>query len=214
MCAEIFNTTQIYSIMKRGVRGFLLTSCVLQVCHIGAQANIMDMLPQNIKDVLQRYQQKADSKQECGEETPSQMIDVGYFKLSFETSPIDPKEVKKLKEIVINATEISLVITYPFTRPFKVALRSDAGAFTRERLCHSIRKAYQKAYKTEAATSTIKVGQGPPTFDMTKLGPPISLNRPTTDGKFGIWGHYITDLLLHTVYYDTEAGVLTVGVDS
>ena len=42
---------------------------------------------------------------------------------------------------------------------------------------------------------------------------PNMYNRITTEGKFGIWGHDLGDLILHTVWIDND-NVITLGVDS
>lgn len=38
-------------------------------------------------------------------------------------------------------------------------------------------------------------------------------NRIKTNGDYGIWGHVLGDLMLHTLYFE-EKNVITVGVDS
>jgi hypothetical protein len=42
---------------------------------------------------------------------------------------------------------------------------------------------------------------------------PGMLNRNTSEGKYGIWGHDIGDLLLCSAYVD-DSGKITLGVDS
>lgn len=40
------------------------------------------------------------------------------------------------------------------------------------------------------------------------------INRAPTNGKYGIWGHSLGDLVLHTVHYDPTGKVIKLGIDS
>jgi hypothetical protein len=76
------------------------------------------------------------------------------------------------------------------------------GFFTRAALARAIAARYQAIYAEEE-------GNAPPAGDL-----PGMLNRATTDGQYGIWGHRLGDLLLHTVGHSAEADLYTLGIDS
>ena len=40
------------------------------------------------------------------------------------------------------------------------------------------------------------------------------INRAATDGTYGIWGHDLGDLVLHTIYYAPTSGEICLGIDS
>lgn len=119
-------------------------------------------------------------------------------------------------EIVLPAGEYRLVIDYPlnneFTHNFTVPrFRRDrcnpnyvvAGGFARRELVNLIVKSYKKIYRQEDRAATeVTIGKHGPLF-----------NRDQSDGPYGIWGHCLGDLILHTAYVN-EAGKITLGVDS
>jgi hypothetical protein len=77
----------------------------------------------------------------------------------------------------------------------------DGQAFTRADLARVICIRYKLMYTEED-------GQDAPQYA------PGLLNRGYTNGKYGIWGHDIGDLLLHTVRLNVKTGLYTLGVDS
>jgi len=100
------------------------------------------------------------------------------------------EEISKLigrNEIVINDTEVDLIIDYPLDIPFIGILKSEKG-FTRGMLIQEISNRYREIYNEEENTATIKTI---PIDKRTEM-----YNRNQTDGKYGIWGHDIADLVL------------------
>ena len=43
---------------------------------------------------------------------------------------------------------------------------------------------------------------------------PNLYNRGRSSGTYGIWGHDLGDLVLHTVAFDAERNLYTLGIDS
>jgi hypothetical protein len=100
------------------------------------------------------------------------------------------KEISNLigrNEIVIKETEIEVILDYPLDNPFVGVLRAKEG-FTREMLIQEISSRYRAIYEEEERTATIK------TIPMDKRTE--MYNRNQTDGKYGIWGHDIADLVV------------------
>lgn len=104
-------------------------------------------------------------------------------------------------EVVIPDSEITLRIDYPLSKPANVPLKHDGG-FTRKQLVHEIVAAYKRIYDEEEQT-----GGAPPEDGM-------SLNRTRTNGKHGIWGHYIEDLWLEGIMYNPARKLVTLAIGS
>lgn len=105
-------------------------------------------------------------------------------------------------DAIVTPQAINVLFSYPLERP--VVVKFDNGPYTRRRLAEIICKKYEEIYEEEDQTSTVEAG---------RLSQ-ISLNRNQTTGKYGIWGHVIGDLVLHSVYFDTRTGFYELGVDS
>lgn len=94
---------------------------------------------------------------------------------------IDPEE------IVLTAPEVNLVLSYPLkTAAVRILRPADANSFTRGQLIRAIDETYRAIYKMESETQSAPT---PPVEERVRL-----LNRPSSDGTFGIWGHDINDL--------------------
>ena len=117
----------------------------------------------------------------------------------------DAKEYSKIspKDVVLDSNkEIILTNHYPLTTPCTVKFKSVKRGMTRQALINKIVKLYRKVYQVEDSTTKTKAGFIPG-----------MLNRNSTNGKFGIWGHSIGDLVLCDAHV-TKNGKMTVGVDS
>ena len=93
-------------------------------------------------------------------------------------------------EIVIADTLIKIIIDYPLTNSYEFILSSKNG-FTRAALLREISKHYYQLYSEEEKSATIKTV---PVNKRTKM-----YNRNETNGKYGIWGHDIADLVLDDI---------------
>jgi len=95
-------------------------------------------------------------------------------------------------EIVIDKSEVILIIDYPLESPIEIKLISDnSKGFTKKELIQKISSEYNRIYLEEEETAVIKTI---PLKDRKGL-----INRNKTDGKYGIWGHDIDDLDLSGV---------------
>lgn len=112
-------------------------------------------------------------------------------------------EMGKVKpnEEILPAGKYKLTIDYPLSTEF-IEEKEFGKPVTREEMVKWIVDSYHYIYAIEDETSPIPAGLIPG-----------MLNRETTTGNFGIWGHDIEDLLLHTIFVD-ENNEIEVGVDS
>jgi hypothetical protein len=95
-------------------------------------------------------------------------------------------------DILIPFKEAIIKITYPLTNPTEVIIKANKKeGFTKRDIVRCISKAYHKIYKEEKESTKIKIIPG----NQRK----VLYNRNTTDGKYGIWGHDIGDLVLSAI---------------
>lgn len=105
-------------------------------------------------------------------------------------------------EIILGPnTKWQLEFYYPLTTAVRFHFVAPAAGHTRKEVVNAIAKAYKQIYAEEKQTSTIKAATLPQSF-----------NRNLTNGKYGIWGHVLGDLILHTLYMN--GNTLAVVVDS
>lgn len=107
-------------------------------------------------------------------------------------------------EVVIRRCSVRLKIDYPLEKPFYFMIEKDSkDGITRKHLVKSICKFYQKIYREEETKSSHPAGLIPG-----------MLNRQTSNGPYGIWGHDITDLVITDIYYHPESNIVELSVDS
>lgn len=133
-------------------------------------------------------------------------IDLGYIDIkNFEESLAD---LKNSSETVIDNKNIQVYIDYPVSNPKIVNIAAPNGNnFTKIDLIRSICEFYHKMYQEERDTSTLKEEKACERNPNCRL-----MNRAYTDGIWGIWGHDIDDLMLHTISKDKDVWFL--GIDS
>jgi hypothetical protein len=130
-----------------------------------------------------------------GDKLYSSWMDDNPGEYALEISQLNPKEE------ILPAETYKLVIDYPLTYPFIDDKEFDKPV-TREEIVKWIVDSYHFIYNMEDETSPIPAGLIPG-----------MLNRQMTTGNFGIWGHELGDLDLHTIHVD-ENNLITCGVDS
>ena len=122
----------------------------------------------------------------------------------------DLKRMRDRDQIVFTGTELTLILDYPLRDELRFTITaSRPNGFTRAELAKKISEVYQRVYQEEAATT--KVAVIPPN---ERKG---LQNRNETNGKYGIWGHDLSDLVLHTVEISREPdgkAVASLGIDS
>ena len=140
-------------------------------------------------------------------------IDLGYIPIANweSTDGLTPSwarekgepELDHNEKVLQGSKDYKLEIDYPLSRPCILDSRTPSVGVSRINFVEAVVQAYRDIYDAEDETSKVKAGNIPGMF-----------NRNTTDGKYGIWGHDIGDLMLHTAYVDEETGIITLGVDS
>ena len=118
-----------------------------------------------------------------------------------------PNLVDKNK-IVIDESKVTVIIDYPLTNEYRFTVESKSG-FTRAQLLKDISKNYYSIYAEEEQSATIK------TIPLNKRT--TLYNRNQTNGKYGIWGHDIADLVLADILvYKTLDGqiILSLNIES
>jgi hypothetical protein len=83
-------------------------------------------------------------------------------------------------ELLQREPTLKFTITYPLTNPYEVELvHEDGTPWTRRQFIDAVLEAYKHVYASEEDPGHI----------------PGMLNRKTSTGRFGIWGHDISDLV-------------------
>ena len=104
-------------------------------------------------------------------------------------------------EVVIEEEELTMVITYPLSVEVRIDLKKKGG-FTRMFIFKSIYETYKQIYEEEEG----------------ELGDPGTYNnlynRKKSAGKYGIWGHYLEDLVIESVSYNPKKKELYMFIGS
>lgn len=111
-------------------------------------------------------------------------------------------------KVVIKVNIVTVIIDYPLKNECRFGLSSPNG-FTRGQLVNAISAKYHEIYKEEEDSGKVKTV---PADKRTTVS-----NRNQTDGKYGIWGHDLSDLALdHILIYQATNGdiVLSLDIDS
>jgi len=127
--------------------------------------------------------------------------------IRIDSPQIDIKNLISKDEVVIPPNKITIIIDYPLSINYEFELTSSIG-FTRAQLITEISKHYHKLYDEEEKTATIKTLP----LEQRKV-----YNRNTTNGKYGIWGHDIGDLVLDDIIVHKTSDsklLLTLEIDS
>lgn len=112
----------------------------------------------------------------------------------------DPfREIPHLKgqdEIIIDSQNAILIIDYPIKNPVEINIKSKTQTgFSRKELVEIISREYNRIYKEEDESSAVTT--------IPKAERQSVLNRNTTAGKYGIWGHDLDDLDLSAIIIKT-----------
>lgn len=104
-------------------------------------------------------------------------------------------------EVIITDEKITMNITYPLSVEVNVPLEKKGG-FTRMDVFKHIYEAYKHIYDEEE-----KSEGDPGTYNNM-------YNRKESEGKYGIWGHYLSNLLIESVSYDQKEKMLHMFIGS
>ena len=120
--------------------------------------------------------------------------------LDFEDKQVRENLINSNK-VVIKDEKITMNITYPLSVEVNRTLEKKGG-FTRMDIFKNIYEVYKQIYEEE------EKGVGDPgRYDNL-------YNRRKSEGKYGIWGHYISDLLIDSVSYDQKEKILYMFIGS
>lgn len=101
--------------------------------------------------------------------------------------------------VILKSNEwYTLIIDYPLSRKYMEIIKSGKKGKTIREITQLIVNRYKKIYKEEEKTSLIK--EGP-------IGN-LFLLRRRTNGKYGIYGHYIEDLCIHDIVIDDKKNII------
>ncbi len=175
-------------------------------------------------DALEILKQREQAFMEKKTDNPGKLIDSITFEVrtkntvdyknglvpwaSLEKPDRDLPKLIDPKKIIINEKALTVIIDYPLKHEYRLELRS-ANGFNRAFLLKEISKAYYKLYEEEETTATIKTI---PIKKRTTMN-----NRNETNGKYGIWGHDIANLLLSGILVyktDDDKIVLALNIES
>lgn len=118
--------------------------------------------------------------------------DYGPSLSKWDGSAADPYTLDDPDGVVDERDEIRIEFRYPL-REAHVFTFTRPGGWTRKAFVDAVAGKYHEIYDEEDRTRTAS----PKPKGML-------MNRSTTDGKYGIWGHDLTDLGLDGAYLDTE----------
>src|ERR1035441_38239 len=90
---------------------------------------------------------------------------------------IASNKINSPEKSVTKSEEISIFFDYPLTNPVVLSFKHKGG-FTRKDFANVVHKGYKKIYKAESDPGYVKG----------------MMNRSTSSGPYGIWGHYMEDL--------------------
>lgn len=118
---------------------------------------------------------------------------------------LDNPEINQLingDEILVKKTLINIIFDYPLNKPHTFEFKNEKG-FSRKDLVLLISKKYHEIFDEEEVTSKVKTI---PVDKRTGI-----INRNETDGKYGIWGHDLTDLVLSGIeVHETDKGEMNI----
>ncbi len=104
-------------------------------------------------------------------------------------------------EVIIKDEKITMIITYPLSVEVRLPLEKKGG-FTRLDVFKNIYETYKQIYEEEER-------------DVDDPGSYENLyNRKQSEGKYGIWGHYLEELVIESVTYDPKEKILDMFIGS
>ncbi|RKE80780.1 hypothetical protein [Chryseobacterium sp. AG363] len=122
--------------------------------------------------------------------------------ISLENPGPEISQLISADEVVIKEKTINVIFDYPLNNPHTFAFTNENG-FSRKDLILLISKKYHDLYKEEELTSSVKTI---PVDKRTGL-----INRNETQGKYGIWGHDLSDLDLSGIeVHETDNGTINI----
>lgn len=110
-------------------------------------------------------------------------------------------QLKNPTEIIIEEESIIIEFTYPLSREVELEF-NNKGGFSRMDLWRYIYEGYKKIYDEEESDA------GDPG------NAPNLLNRAQSNGRYGIWGHYLGELYIERISYDANTKRVSMFIGS
>jgi|JI9StandDraft_1071089.scaffolds.fasta_scaffold14130_3 hypothetical protein len=129
--------------------------------------------------------------------------------VSIDSPEINSNKLVDADKIILPYQSVKIYIDYPLNHPASFVIKTNEMGFTRRQLITEISGKYHQIYKLEETTADTKTT---PVDQRQGL-----VNRNETDGKYGIWGHDISDLDLSTIeVHKNKKGEITLilGIES
>nr|QBK93963.1 MAG: uncharacterized protein LCPAC406_02770 [Pithovirus LCPAC406] len=138
-----------------------------------------------------------------------------HIGLTSEGFDSDVRNMLNKDEILIRGNKITVAVSYPLNDQyeFDIILNRESN-FTRFALVKVISQLYQLIYREEKETAKLLIESMAERFKRTGSGHPLGMNKALSCGKYGIWGHDLGDLVLNTVYYDSDKDLYTLAISS
>ena len=99
--------------------------------------------------------------------------------------------------------EIQIRFDYPLREPVTFSYKNKGG-FTLSTFWEAVYSGYLVIYYEEDETAPVKADQ---------IDRGMVMNRPKTDGKYGVWGHDMGDLLLERIV-EVSPGLFSLSIGS
>jgi len=109
----------------------------------------------------------------------------------------------KNKKKIIPQEEIQIEFSYPIQNPAVFSFKNKNG-FTLKEFWKAVNTGYLVIYSDEDETAPVKE---------VDIDRGMLYNRPKTEGKYGVWGHDLGDLIL-TGFEEVKPGVFHLDVES
>ena len=116
-----------------------------------------------------------------------------------------PFSEEQLNTVVVPFDEVIIQISYPLSRIANFLVQNKGGLTLRQTInvCSDI---YHFIYDKEEETTETPAKLG------CEGGAAPAFNRCRTNGKYGIWGHVITDLMMHSLHHRMRLPRLEVAI--
>ena len=109
--------------------------------------------------------------------------------------------ISDLDTIIITGENIFIEFRYPLSKEVLLRFQKEGG-FTKRDLLKRIGEGYKKIYEDEAEASP-----DPGTYDNL-------YNRRRSEGRYGIWGHYLEDLVIESMRYNSNTKTVQLFIGS
>lgn len=191
MSPHALTSRHIERFMKKAFYLFvlLLSACICEAKPAGSFSQAL--LGKNaLTDTLGTLIDKIEFRLKADSEESKTFTDGFVPWIRLDTPKLEINRLIDTREVVLPYQTVTLIIDYPLRNPARFKLTGRSAGFTRKMLIEMISEKYTEIYLEEEQTATIK------TLPRDKRA---LINRNETNGKYGIWGHDLSDLALDAI---------------